>query len=199
MAAYFKLTLLSAGCQLNGWFQADGLKTLIIHASTFGESMDHLWSPWRMNYISRTNKLDGCIFCDACACPDGEENLVVHRSELVFVILNRYPYTSAHIMVVPYAHQPSLVSLDAPTLSEMMLVINQGLRTIEKIYRPHGFNVGANIGTVAGAGVADHVHFHIVPRWGGDTNFMTTVGNTRVLPEELSQTFQRLKDSWLAE
>jgi ATP adenylyltransferase len=161
--------------------------------------MDHLWSPWRMNYISRTDKPGGCIFCDACACADSGDNLVVQRGKLAFVILNRYPYTSGHIMVVPYAHQPSLVCLDAPTLSEIMLLINQGLRTIEKIYRPHGFNVGANIGTVAGAGVADHVHFHIVPRWSGDTNFMTTTGNTRVLPEELGETFQRLRDGWLVE
>ena len=160
--------------------------------------MDHLWSPWRMNYISRGEKPDGCIFCNACACQDGEENLVVRRGKLAFVILNRYPYTSGHIMVVPFAHQPSLVSLDPPTLGEIMQLINEGLHTIENIYRPHGFNVGANIGSMAGAGVADHVHFHVVPRWGGDTNFMTTVGATRVLPEELSQTFHRLKDGWLS-
>jgi ATP adenylyltransferase len=160
--------------------------------------MDHLWSPWRMNYISRGEKPDGCIFCNACACQDGEENLVIWRGKQAFVILNRYPYTSGHIMVVPYAHQPSLVSLDESTLGEMMQLINQGLQTIEKIYQPHGFNVGANIGSMAGAGVADHVHFHLVPRWGGDTNFMTTVGATRVLPEELSQTFHRLKDGWLS-
>ncbi len=160
--------------------------------------MDHLWSPWRMNYISRGEKPDGCIFCNACAGQDGEENLVVQRGKLAFVILNRYPYTSGHIMVVPYAHQPSLVSLDAPTLTEIMQLINQSLHTIEKIYQPHGFNVGANIGSMAGAGVADHVHFHVVPRWGGDTNFMTTVGSTRVLPEELEQTYHRLKDGWIS-
>jgi ATP adenylyltransferase len=174
-------------------------KTLIIQPTfVFGEGMDHLWSPWRMNYISRGEKPDGCIFCNAYACQDGEENLVVRRGKQAFVILNRYPYTSGHIMVVPYAHQPSLVSLDESTLGEMMQLINQGLHTIEKIYQPHGFNVGANIGSMAGAGVADHVHFHLVPRWGGDTNFMTTVGATRVLPEELSQTYHRLKDGWLS-
>jgi ATP adenylyltransferase len=166
---------------------------------SFGVNMDHLWSPWRMNYISRTDKPAGCIFCDACACQDGEENLIVHRGKLAFVILNRYPYTSGHIMVVPYAHLPSLVSLDSATLQEMMLLINQGLRSIEKVYHPHGFNVGANIGTVAGAGVADHIHFHVVPRWNGDTNFMTTVGAARVLPEDLLQTLQRLQDGWINE
>ena len=159
--------------------------------------MDHLWSPWRMNYISRGEKPDGCIFCNACTCQDGEENLVVRRGKLAFAILNRYPYTSGHIMVVPFTHQPSLVSLDVPTLEEIMRLINEGLHTIENIYQPHGFNVGANIGSMAGAGVADHVHFHVVPRWGGDTNFMTTVGATRVLPEELNQTYHRLKDGWL--
>jgi len=164
--------------------------------SGFGELMDLLWAPWRMNYISRTDKPKGCIFCDACACPDGEENLVVRKGRLAFVILNRFPYTSGHVMVVPYAHLPSLVSLDANTLEEMMQLIQQSLRTIEKVYHPHGFNVGANIGTVAGAGVADHVHFHIVPRWNGDTNFMTTVGGARVLPEDLNQTLQRLQEGW---
>ena len=161
--------------------------------------MDHIWSPWRMNYISRKDKPKGCIFCDACLCGDGEENLIVRRGKLAFVILNRYPYTSGHIMVVPFAHLPSLVSLDPPTMAEIMHLINQSLRTIENLYSPHGFNVGANIGPMAGAGVADHVHFHVVPRWGGDTNFMTTVGETRVLPEELNQTYQRLKEGWLSD
>lgn len=161
--------------------------------------MEYLWSPWRMNYISRTDKPSGCIFCNACSCEDGEENLIVRRGKLAFVILNRYPYTSGHVMVVPYAHLPSLVSLDNRTIEEMMQLIQQGLRTIEAIYQPHGFNIGANIGTVAGAGVADHVHFHIVPRWNGDTNFMTTIGAARVLPEELNKTFQRLRDGWLSD
>lgn len=159
--------------------------------------MDHLWSPWRMEYISRNDKPAGCIFCSACADQDGDQNLIIRKGKLAFVILNRYPYTSGHVMVVPNAHLPSLVSLDSPTIEEMMQLIQQGLRTIEKTYHPHGFNVGANIGTVAGAGVADHVHFHIVPRWNGDTNFMTTVGGARVLPEELGQTQQKLKSGWL--
>ena len=158
--------------------------------------MDHLWSPWRMKYISRSEKKAGCIFCNAADCTDSEENLIVRRTKLAFVILNRYPYNSGHVMVVPFAHQPSLVSLDKATQAEMMELINESLKTIESLYKPQGFNVGANIGSIAGAGVADHIHFHIVPRWAGDTNFMTTVGEARVLPEELSQTYQRLKDSW---
>ena len=158
--------------------------------------MNHLWSPWRMKYISRSEKKAGCIFCNAADCTDSEENLIVRRTKLAFVILNRYPYNSGHVMVVPFAHQPSLVSLDKATQAEMMELINESLKTIESLYKPQGFNVGANIGSIAGAGVADHVHFHIVPRWAGDTNFMTTVGEARVLPEELSQTYQRLKDGW---
>jgi len=158
--------------------------------------MDHLWSPWRMKYISRSEKKAGCIFCNAADCTDSEENLIVRRTKLAFVILNRYPYNSGHVMVVPFAHQPSLVSLDKATQAEMMELINESLKTIESLYKPQGFNVGANIGSIAGAGVADHVHFHIVPRLAGDTNFMTTVGEARVLPEELSQTYQRLKDGW---
>ena len=158
--------------------------------------METLWSPWRMKYISRSEKKAGCIFCNAADCADSEENLIVRRTKLAFVILNRYPYNSGHVMVVPFAHQPSLVSLDKATQAEMMELINESLKTIESLYKPQGFNVGANIGSIAGAGVADHVHFHIVPRWAGDTNFMTTVGEARVLPEELSQTYQRLKDGW---
>jgi ATP adenylyltransferase len=149
-----------------------------------------------MKYISRSEKKAGCIFCNTADCADSEENLIVRRTKLAFVILNRYPYNSGHVMVVPFAHQPSLVSLNKATQAEMMELINESLKTIESLYKPQGFNVGANIGSIAGAGVADHVHFHIVPRWAGDTNFMTTVGEARVLPEELSQTYQRLKDSW---
>jgi ATP adenylyltransferase len=160
--------------------------------------MDHLWSPWRMKYISRTEKKTGCIFCQAADCEDSEENLIVRRGKLAYVILNRFPYTSGHVMVVPFAHQPSLVNLESAALVEIMRLINESLRTIEDIYKPQGFNVGANIGSIAGAGVAEHVHFHVVPRWGGDTNFMTTVGEVRVLPEELPQTYQRLKNGWLS-
>ena len=161
--------------------------------------MNHIWSPWRMQYISREKKSSsGCIFCHAVDCTDGDENLIVRRVKLAYVILNRYPYTSGHVMVVPFEHKPSLVSLDKATLAEIMQLINESLRTIEALYKPEGFNVGANIGSIAGAGVAEHVHFHVVPRWGGDTNFMTAIGGTRVLPEELSQTYQRMKGSWQA-
>lgn len=158
--------------------------------------MDQIWSPWRMTYISSTEKKKGCIFCDALDKEDGAENLIILRGEKAYVILNRYPYTSGHVMVVPYAHAGTLEELDGETMLETMALIKQAITAINTEYKPEGFNIGANLGAVAGAGIANHVHFHVVPRWGGDTNFMTSVGGTRVLPEDLCDTYQRLKDAW---
>lgn len=159
--------------------------------------MKHIFSPWRMKYISLpTEPKPDCIFCAALARPDGPENLILWRGARSFIILNRFPYTSGHIMVVPIEHQPSLEDLPAETNSELMDVLARAARLLRKVYHPEGFNIGANIGAVAGAGVAGHVHFHIVPRWGGDTNFMTAVGETRVIPEELEETYRRLQAAW---
>jgi ATP adenylyltransferase len=141
-------------------------------------------------------KDDGCIFCNALQKPDGVENLIVFRSEHAFVILNRYPYTSGHVMVVPFAHLPSFEDLDSVTRCELMELITHATHVVREVYKPEGFNVGANLGAVAGAGVSGHVHFHVVPRWGGDANFMSTIGEVRVLPEELDETFRRLKEQW---
>jgi ATP adenylyltransferase len=186
--------------------------------------MEHLWSPWRMTYlrgsdpadaerqgrragpITGTGPLPGfdplpgvtCIFCDLPAQNRDAANLIVRRGRLSFVILNRYPYNNGHLMVVPYAHVPSLEQLDAPTLAEIMSFVNQALATLRRMYHPDAFNLGANIGSAAGAGIADHVHMHIVPRWSGDTNFMSTVAGTRVIPEELSDTFRQARDLWVA-
>jgi ATP adenylyltransferase len=158
--------------------------------------MDHLWSPWRMKYIGRTKKERGCIFCNALKGEDGVDNLIVTRGKHAFVILNRYPYTSGHLMVVPYTHAATLDEVDCDSLAEVMELIRQSVQAINAVYRPEGFNIGANLGAVAGAGVASHIHFHVVPRWGGDTNFMTSVSGTRVLPEELCDTYGRLKAAW---
>jgi ATP adenylyltransferase len=158
--------------------------------------MDHIWSPWRMKYIGRQKTPRGCIFCSALKKEDGVDNLIVTRGKLAFVILNRYPYTSGHLMVVPYSHVRTMEELDESSLSEVMVLIRRVIATINSVYKPEGFNIGANLGTVAGAGIANHVHFHVVPRWGGDTNFMTSVSGARVLPEDLSDTYQRLKDAW---
>lgn len=136
------------------------------------------------------------MFCAAAGEPDGPGSLVVARGRYVYVILNRFPYTSGHLMVVPYAHQPSLEDLDSATRAEMMEMINHAMGVMRREYRTEGFNLGANIGAAAGAGIAAHVHFHIVPRWMGDTNFMSTIGETRVLPEELEETWRRISSAW---
>jgi ATP adenylyltransferase len=141
----------------------------------------------------------GCIFCKALEQSDGTENLVIVRGGNAFVILNRYPYTSGHLMVVPKAHLPSLELLDSNTRAEMMDLVAQALVVMREVYHPEGFNVGANIGAVAGAGVADHVHLHVVPRWRGDTNFMSTVAGARVLPESLEDSYKRLREAWQAQ
>ncbi|MBA4398846.1 MAG: HIT family hydrolase [Anaerolinea sp.] len=160
--------------------------------------MEHLWSPWRMEYIMRNEPTSGCIFCQALQQQDSPANLIVSRGKTAFVILNRYPYTSGHIMVASYAHRPSLDLLDAETRGEMMELVSRGLQVLRAVYKPEGFNVGVNIGAAAGAGVADHVHIHVVPRWAGDTNFMSTLAGARVLPEALEDTYRRLCEAWEA-
>lgn len=154
----------------------------------------HIWSPWRMNYIER-EKNTACVFCTALNQEDGSKNLVLLRAKYSFIILNRFPYTTGHLMVVPFNHQPSLELLDASTRAEMMELITQATLSLSKLYQPDGFNIGINIGAAAGAGVADHIHMHVVPRWVGDANFMTTLGGTRVLPEMLEDTYRRLKEN----
>jgi ATP adenylyltransferase len=155
--------------------------------------MNQLWSPWRMEYIENNHKESGCVFCNAQASADGAENLIAYRGERAYVILNRFPYTSGHLMVIPFEHKPNLEELDAPTRAEMMELTSRCTTALNNIYRPQGFNIGVNIGEAAGAGVLGHVHIHIVPRWKGDTNFMSTVGGTRVLPEALEDTYKRVK------
>jgi ATP adenylyltransferase len=158
--------------------------------------MKRLWSPWRKAYIEGQEKEDGCIFCNALAKADSPKNLIVHRGRRAFVIVNLYPYTSGHVMVAPVDHKPSLEFLDPETRAEMMELVSQAMVTLKKAYGPPAFNIGANIGEAAGAGVPDHVHLHIVPRWGGDTNFMSTVGETRVLPETIEETWKRIREGW---
>jgi ATP adenylyltransferase len=149
-----------------------------------------------MKYIE-SNKETECIFCTAQAQEDSAENLIAFRGEYSYVILNRYPYTSGHLMVVPFAHQAHLEDLDPPTRAEMMELTTQCITVLRKVYHPEAFNIGANIGEAAGAGVKSHVHIHIVPRWNGDTNFMSTLGETRVLPEALERTYERVRDGFL--
>ena len=146
-----------------------------------------------MEYIENNTKVDGCIFCMLQQIKDGPENLIAYRGSYSFVILNRYPYTSGHLMVVPFEHKANLEELDSVTRAEMMELTTRCMTVLRKIYQPQAFNMGANIGEAAGAGVKEHVHIHIVPRWAGDTNFMSVVGEARVLPESLENTFVRVK------
>lgn len=149
-----------------------------------------------MNYIMNHEHKDGCIFCDALKRQDGVENLIAYRGKSAFVILNRFPYTSGHLMVVPFDHKPSMEMLENNTCNEIMILLKQSIKVLRAVYKPEGFNIGTNIGDVAGAGVASHVHFHVVPRWAGDTNFITTTGLVRVIPEELDQTYARICAAW---
>jgi ATP adenylyltransferase len=159
--------------------------------------MKQLWSPWRMKYIEKHSKKSGCVFCNAQAKADTADNLIAFRGKNAYVILNRYPYTSGHLMVVPFDHKPNLEELDAPTRAEIMELTTQCMTVLRKLYNPQGFNMGANIGEAAGAGVVGHVHIHIVPRWAGDTNFMSTLGETRVLPESLEDTYERVRKEFV--
>lgn len=149
-----------------------------------------------MAYIQGKNKEAGCVFCAEAGKLDDPENLIVKRGQRAYIILNRYPYTSGHLLVVPYDHQPTLSDLDAETRAELMELVNEGILVLESIYKPQGYNVGINIGEAAGAGITGHIHMHIVPRWGGDTNFISSLGNTRVLPESLEETYRRLREAW---
>jgi ATP adenylyltransferase len=158
--------------------------------------MDYLWSPWRYRYVSLASQADGCIFCDAAAQPDDEASYIVHRASCNFVILNRFPYTNGHLMIAPYEHVPTLEQAAEETLAEMMRLTRCAEKHLREIYHPQGLNVGMNLGQCAGAGVASHIHMHVVPRWTGDASFMTVTGETRVLPEDLATTYEKLRGVW---
>jgi ATP adenylyltransferase len=156
---------------------------------------ERIWAPWRLKYVKDASKDSGeeCIFCVKPQEDDDEANLIVHRGERCFVILNLFPYTNGHLMVAPYEHTGSLPSLAAETTAEMMALSQQAMRILEDEYAPHGYNVGFNQGRVAGAGVEHHIHMHVVPRWGGDTNFMPVLADVRVMPQTLDQTYEALR------
>ena len=158
--------------------------------------MDMIWSPWRMNYINNKQEGDHCVFCHALEQKDDPDYLILYRGEHVFIMLNRYPYTSGHLMVIPYEHCPSHEDLSPAARTEMMDLITRSTSLIRKVYKPHAFNLGANIGEDGGAGISQHFHFHVVPRWRGDSNFMSVTANTRVFPEEVETSYRRLKEAW---
>lgn len=156
--------------------------------------MKRIWAPWRMKFVQ--THTTGCIFCDLQKATDGPENLIIFRGQHAFVILNRFPYTSGHLMIVANAHLASLEDLQKEARTEMMELANKSLGVLRRVYHPDGFNMGANIGEAAGAGVVGHVHLHVVPRWAGDTNFMLTLAETKVMPEALEDTFRRVCAAW---
>ena len=158
--------------------------------------MDYLWTPWRYNYVTNAAPVSGCVFCNAAQGNDDRETLIVHRADRNFVILNRFPYTNGHVMVVPYEHLGGLEQMPDNTLVEMMRLAREADRHLRALYRPDGLNLGMNLGRSAGAGIADHVHMHVLPRWIGDTNFMTVTGETRVLPEALPLTWEKLSGAF---
>jgi ATP adenylyltransferase len=155
-----------------------------------------LWAPWRLEYIKQADEQPGCIFCDAAA-GDDEEKLVVHRGERAFVLLNKFPYSSGHLMVAPFRHVGELADLTDEEALEVHCLARRALDALGAAYGPEGYNLGWNLGRIAGAGVVDHIHLHVVPRWAGDTNFMPVLADVKVLPEHLSETRRRLAAEWL--
>ena len=164
--------------------------------------MDFLFSPWRYRYVTgqepskpgqKPGSGKGCVFCDKLADTRDEENLILYRGQHSFVLLNLYPYCSGHVMIAPNAHIGSLGAADDATWAEIATLAKRVEAAIQHAYHPDGVNLGMNLGASAGAGIADHIHMHILPRWHADTNFMTTIAETRVLPEDLSETYRKLK------
>ncbi len=156
--------------------------------------MDYLWTPWRYAYVSGADRTTGCIFCDAPKETD-EKAHIVYRGNHCYIILNTYPYTNGHVMIVPYAHLDELQKLPSAAAAEMMALTQRMEVVLRLLYRPDGINVGMNIGKAAGAGVAGHIHMHILPRWVADANFASVIGETRVLPEALEVTWQRIRQA----
>ena len=157
--------------------------------------MDYLWTPWRYAYVSATEKTSACVFCEAPKENDDAKTHIVHRGEHCFVILNAYPYTPGHVMVVPYVHLDELQKLPPEAANEMIALSQSMERVLRELYHPDGINLGMNIGKAAGAGIAGHIHMHVLPRWVADSNFVSVVGETRVLPETLDVTWARMTEA----
>jgi ATP adenylyltransferase len=157
--------------------------------------VETLWAPWRLSYIEKSIGEGGesCIFVDLPAQSDDRRNTILYRGEHAFVMLNAYPYTSGHLMIAPYRHTAELSDLGDPTLLEVNQLVARAVGWLRSAYKPDGFNIGVNLGSAAGAGIPSHIHWHVVPRWGGDTNFMSTVGEVRVLPQSLEDTYDRIR------
>lgn len=156
--------------------------------------MDRLWAPWRMEYVTKCDKLEGCLFCIVAADKDDRKNLLLYRGETAFMMMNCFPYNTGHLMIAPYQHTCELGDLSDQEMLEINRLVRYSVCILKEAMQPHGFNVGVNLGRTAGAGIADHVHWHIVPRWDGDTNFMPVIADTKVIPESLLATYDKLKE-----
>ena len=160
--------------------------------------MENMWAPWRMQYImGDTEKINGCLFCALPSMDQDEKNLIVYRSRHCFVILNKFPYNNGHTMVIPYEHTADLLSLDDAVLADCQLTIKKTIRVLKDVFHPQGINLGMNLGQAAGAGIEEHIHYHLVPRWNGDTNFMPIIGGVKVISEALQETYKKLKTAFL--
>lgn len=191
----------SAACAsppLSLWIRFLNMRGTLLGAAdaVYAPSVEQLWAPWRLEYVQHADDDEGCVFCRAAGLPEDEPELVVHRGELAFVLLNKFPYASGHLIVAPYRHGTAFDTLDAAEAAEAHRLAAAGIEALRTVYSPEGFNVGWNLGRVAGAGIVDHAHVHVVPRWGGDTNFMPVLADIRVLPEHLAETRRRLAEAW---
>ena len=157
--------------------------------------MEHIWAPWRIEYI-RMEKPEGCILCEKPGEASDAENYILHRGDKNFVILNLYPYNAGHLMIVPFRHVASLEELTGEELHEHFDLVSRSVKVLRQVYNPDGFNVGINLGRIAGAGIDDHFHTHIVPRWSGDTNFMPVIADTKIINEALAETYEKLRDKF---
>jgi ATP adenylyltransferase len=158
--------------------------------------MDFIFTPWRYAYVTSVESAVDCVFCSIPQGQNDEQGFIVHRGKYCFVILNAFPYTSGHIMVVPYEHVDQLQKLSAPAAQEMMALTQKLEGVLRELYHPDGLNLGMNLGKAAGAGVAGHIHMHVLPRWVADANFMSVIGETRVLPEDLATTYRRIREKF---
>lgn len=167
--------------------------------------MERLYAPWRMAYVDQPGRNSpafesaGCVFCDKAVCSDDDASLIVRRGRRAYVLLNLFPYNNGHLMVAPYQHTANLTDLDDAAMLEVMTLLKQAQAALHAAFHPQGYNIGMNLGSAAGAGIADHLHLHIVPRWNGDTNFMPVLGDVKVLPDALASSAEKLRRAWPAD
>ena len=158
--------------------------------------MDQMWAPWRMDYVSgEISKIEGCVFCEIVKEKDDSKHHIVYRGKHCYVVLNKFPYNNGHVMIIPYMHTEDLLELPLNVQQECQLLINKTIKALKDVFNPQGINLGLNMGSAAGAGIAEHIHYHLLPRWQGDTNFMPVIAGSKVISESLDSTFKKLKEA----